>query len=377
MNLSNILRKNYINLRSWSTKQKIVVIESDDWGSIRMRNQEAYQYLLSKGIPVDKQYFTRNDTLEQDADMFRLLEVLSRVKDSNGCHPIITCNSIVANPDFEQVAASGFKEYHYMPVQNSYLENDGKSNQVLGVFKDCIKKSQFLRPQFHGREHLNVRKWLNNLAQELPYDVEGFRMKCLLGLVQGKQVYSTKFYQDQNYMAGFESLDSIHAKEIEIITEEGLRIFEATFGYKSKTFVAQSLIWGDHLNLILLNNGVRYIQGAQQFKPLGQGKLKVVNRFNGDRNEIGQILWRRNASFEPSANPKADWVDQCLEEIDISFKWNTPAIINSHRVNFMGGINPENRDSNLILLERLLKTIIKKWPSVQFMASDQLGDLMN
>lgn len=59
MNFRNLLAKHYINLRGWKTNRKIVVIESDDWGSIRMEDKKSYNSLLQKNIPLDKSYFTK------------------------------------------------------------------------------------------------------------------------------------------------------------------------------------------------------------------------------------------------------------------------------------------------------------------------------
>ena len=67
---------------------------------------------------------------------------------------------------------------------------------------------------------------------------------------------------------------------------------------------------------------------------------------------------------------------ECLRRINIAFKWNKPATIGSHRINFMGALDPKNRTTNLKLLDNLLKGITKQWPDVEFMTSDQLGDLI-
>ena len=40
--------------RGWKTDRKIVVIESDDWGSIRMPRREVYEMSLKKGYRVDR-----------------------------------------------------------------------------------------------------------------------------------------------------------------------------------------------------------------------------------------------------------------------------------------------------------------------------------
>ena len=54
-----------------------------------------------------------------------------------------------------------------------------------------------------------------------------------------------------------------------------------------------------------------------------------------------------------------------------------PAIISSHRLNFIGAIETINRDNHLIELKILLNNIVKQWPDVEFISSDQLGHIIN
>jgi hypothetical protein len=46
-------------------------------------------------------------------------------------------------------------------------------------------------------------------------------------------------------------------------------------------------------------------------------------------------------------------------------------------MNFIGFIDPANRDRNLPLLKKLFTEILKKCPDVEFMNSTQLGDLIS
>jgi len=131
------------------------------------------------------------------------------------------------------------------------------------------------------------------------------------------------------------------------------------------------------LDKVLSENGVMYHQLGQHLEPIGEGKCKLVNRFWGDTNQFGQIYWRRNATFEPSRDPSFDWVNSCMAEIKIAFRWGKPAVINSHRVNYIGSIFEENRENGLKLLQNLLQAILKEWPEVEFISSDQLGDFMS
>jgi len=85
----------------------------------------------------------------------------------------------------------------------------------------------------------------------------------------------------------------------------------------------------------------------------------------------------RNASFEVAENPDKDWVGSCLKEVSSAFSYRKPAIISTHRVNFMGGLNSNNRSNTLTLFKRLLLELKKKWPEIEFMSSDQLGQLIS
>jgi hypothetical protein len=70
-------------------------------------------------------------------------------------------------------------------------------------------------------------------------------------------------------------------------------------------------------------------------------------------------------------------VKKCISDIENAFIFKKPAIIASHRLNFVGVIDPENRDRNLNMLDKLLADILIKWPNVVFMTSDKLVDCIN
>ena len=139
------------------------------------------------------------------------------------------------------------------------------------------------------------------------------------------------------------------------------------------SFVASQGIRGTHIDPALKEGGVLCHQGGQYYLPTGDGDLQSVQNFWGATNEVGQVFWRRNATFEPSKNQNTDWVDQCLSEIDIAFRWNKPAVINSHRVNYIGSIHEKNRTNSLRALRELLQRIVQTWPEVEFLSSEQLG----
>ena len=110
--IKKILR-NISNIPGWSSKRKIIVIESDDWGSIRMSSEESFHKLKQAGIRVHKNHYNTNDALESNKDMEMLMDVLLNHKDASGRNPVITSLNIVANPDFQKIYENQFTRYEY------------------------------------------------------------------------------------------------------------------------------------------------------------------------------------------------------------------------------------------------------------------------
>ena len=366
--IKKTLTSNYVCFRGWSTKRKIIVIESDDWGAIRMPSREVYDQFMAKGVPANTHYFAKNDCLESNSDLELLFEVLSSNKDKKGQPAVITANAVVANPDFEKIAASNRKEYHYELITDTY-DAYPNHDRVFDLWKKEGIGQNMLYPQFHGREHINVASWMKVIDSASPIENFAFENKTLLGMrIPNEKPFGL------NYMAAFEYFDKEHQLQIEEITSDGLQQFEKLFGFKSKSFIASCGIQGTHIDSVLAANGVEFNQNGHQFRPDGNGGVKADHKFWGDTNELGQTYWRRNVTFEPSRAPHEDWVANCMAEIEVAFRWGKPAVINSHRVNYSSGIFVENRDNTLRLLDALLKAILKKWPDVEFMNSQQLGE---
>ncbi len=160
--------------------------------------------------------------------------------------------------------------------------------------------------------------------------------------------------------------------------KEGLDLFEKIFGFRSKSFIPPCYTWNSEIEETLNANGVRFIQGlVVQYVPTGSfGNYTKKYHFLGNRNSLGQYFLIRNCFFEPSLSKISDPVGECLSRINIAFRWWKPAVISTHRINFIGSMDEKNRRDNLKLFDDLLKRIIKNWPDVEFMTSDQLGDLI-
>ena len=370
MSLKSSFTQNLYNIPGWRTKRHIVVIESDDWGSVRMPSKDSYEQLLKAGIRVDKCHYCMNDSLASEDDLSSLFDVLHSVKDKNGNSAILTANAVVANPDFEKIKANGFNEYYYETIDKTFSRFNDCQN-ALQLWKQGADSGCF-HIQSHGREHLNVARWMHYLQQGLPETMKAFDLH-----VYGISTNITS-EKRKSFLPAFDFSTADEEASVNAVAVDGLSLFEKLFGYRSTSFIAPNYTWGKSLEKTLASQGVMYLQGqhAAVYKSCKVEDRKKRVRYFGKTNEYGQVDLVRNAVFEPSEFPSRDWVNACVSEIANAFFWHHPAVICSHRVNFVGRINPTNRDSGLRQLKQLLFEIKRRWPDVEFMSSDQLGDLI-
>src|SRR5690606_19889866 len=138
-------------------------------------------------------------------------------------------------------------------------------------------------------------------------------------------------------------------------------------------------VWSNQIEKAAADIGVLGFQGTTaQRLPVGfPGNRKLKRHYMGQRNSLGQRYLVRNAMFEPSQNRDKDWVDSCLNEIKIAFYMRKPAIISTHRVNYVGDLDSRNSDHGLRELGRLLHAITTRWPDAEFLTSEALLDLIN
>ena len=371
--LKKTLSNHLVNLSGWTTSKKIVVFESDDWGSLRMPSLVAFDSLLKSGIPVDKSPYCLYDNLCTSQDVTALFEVLQNHQDAEGNHPRITANAVVANPDFEKIKAANFETYSYETIATTF-ERFFPNENPFPLWNQGMKENLFF-PQFHGREHVNVPFWLETLRNNDPIFTKAFQQGCwgISNDVYHKYSKSIQGSFDYNYKSDLEFMkDSI---------VDGLNVFEQLFGFRSESFVPNNYIWPSELNETLVENGVRYMQGMKYQllpKPVGETTRKKTKRFNGQKvgANPGILQTVRNAQFEPSLKGKADRtssVKDCLDQIQTAFFWKKPAVISIHRINFCGALQEENRTLNLQLFNQLLHEIVKRWPDVVFLDSVSLA----
>lgn len=376
MKCNNLLRKlknEYINRRGFHTDRKIIVIESDDWGSIRVPSKAIYEDLEKLGDPCASDAFLRYDSLERKEDIEQLVDVLCKYKDKNGRHPCVTANFAVANPNFEKIIP-GQQVYSYEPFTTTYEKYFGSNNGIMNIIKEAMNNHLFL-PQLHCREHMNVSRWMTNLCAGNADTMLAFA-KNMIGVGAS--------FSKENHFGYMDALNYDSEKELDELRKiiiDASKIFEKEFGYKSKTFVASCFVWTSAIEEILAKIGIEMIQ--TQFKqnicPF-KGTSLMFHKFHysGQMNKYGQVYSVRNCEYEPAYDHQYQRrASACIKQIKEAFAYGKPAVINSHRLNYISAIDSKNGTIGLYGLEYILKTITETEPEIEFLSSEELSSIIH
>jgi hypothetical protein len=368
--IAKSLRHNLKNVPGWRISRKIVVIEADDWGGIRMPSTEAYDRLKNwnKNL-VGKSRFNKFDSLEIAEDLFELFNVLKKFKDQDGNFARITPFCNVANPDFEKIRSDNFQKYHYLNYKESlaYYKRD---SSIFELWEEGIQNKIF-SPQYHGREHLTVPVYMRLLQQGNEDVLFGFDNEfCSVpvsGLPALAQSFRPEFY--------FDNWDDF--TWLEYALTDGIRLFNNTFGFKPDVFCPSNGVFHDKFKPALVQAGVTTtVESGKRYIPTGNGNHTTKRFLNGRKDKLGIITYARNCRFEPLEDGIQKSISNTLKEIEAAFRWQKPAVISTHRVNFTGSLYPDNRHKGLHALEVLLKQIVNKWDDVEFMNSAELVKLL-
>ena len=349
------------------TPAPMLVIESDDWGAIRVPDRAALSAMQACGLS-SRNPFDRLDSLETPDDLDALLDALGSVKDANGLPARFTMNTVMANPDLEALLENNFDSYRYRTI-SALPEKYPLYAQVLALFEQGMNDGR-LKPQFHGREHLNVPAWM----QACRGGTDALLKAARCG-VYGIDV-ALDGMRRRNFMAAWDFHSQAEQAFVLDSIREGLELFEAQFGIRSVSAIAPCYVWDQQCERIAAEAGVRFFQGiVRQYVPrIGRERYGFKLNYTGRFGHAGVRYLVRNCFFEPSIEQGRDVVADCLRRLEALFSMNRLAVLSTHRINFMGGIEPANREVNIQMFSTLLAEIVKRWPSVEFHVADSAFD---
>jgi len=323
-------------LRLWREpmlKQPVVIIESDDWGP------------------------------GPDQQVIRLQEInamLSRYQDNTGRCPVMTVGIVLSVPDRAAIQRDGFERYRRLTLANPHC------HALLTVLQDGAQQ-RVLALQLHGMEHLwppafmrlaqqgnEVRRWLRQVG-----DTE---TETLPPAVQSRWI-------DGSTLPSL----PLEPSAIQAAVQEEIAAFTELFSQSPTVAVPPTFIWTPEVERAWAAGGIRFVvtPGRRYTGRNPQGQPANVDRqmLNGEIGDGGVRYLVRDIYFEPTFGHQAE---RALMEIRKRYRLGRPALLETHRFNFLGEKSVHQR--SLHELERLLSSLLRELPDVRFMSAEELGE---
>jgi hypothetical protein len=133
-----------------SFNRPLLLLHSDDWGRVGVRDREGYEQLRASGIRLGKNPYDYY-SLETAEDVIAMRDMLKRHRDSTGRPACLVMNFLLANLDFEKTAAAAFREIHLMPLTQG-LPGAWKRPGLFEAYRQGISDDVFY-PALHGLTH--------------------------------------------------------------------------------------------------------------------------------------------------------------------------------------------------------------------------------
>ena len=360
---------NLKNLPGWRTRRKLVVFNVDDYGNIRLASRAAGERLGQAGVALTGR-FDQLDTLETRADLEALFEVLDSVRDSTGRGAVFTPYTLSANPDFAALRADP-DSWQAEALPDSFTRLAAEDPQAYdgtwAMWHEGIDRGLF-QPEFHGREHLNLRLLMRKLARRDADVMANLQADSMAGLKADPDLPGVGFTH------AFGLADRYDLAQHREIIADGIACFARIFGRPATCFTPPAQRLHPELKGFVAEHGIRAIdRPLHAVQQIDRGRTRRAFHVMGRKRGRDHVTLVRNVMFEPNLAPGRDEVARALGLIEAAFRWGKPAMISSHRVNFCGHIDPANRKAGLAALKRLLDAILRRWPDAEFLGAGELA----
>ena len=108
-------RWDFLPARGYYFDRPLVLLQSDDWGRVGLRDLEGLEELRAVGLELGANPYDLY-TFETADDLAALRETLNRHRDASGRAACIVMNFILANLDFAKMAVEDFHQIHLLPL---------------------------------------------------------------------------------------------------------------------------------------------------------------------------------------------------------------------------------------------------------------------
>jgi hypothetical protein len=335
----------------------LVLLESDDWGRVGLRDQEGLEQLRSAGLALGERPYDFY-TLETAEDLAALNAALKGHRDSSGRHPCLEMNFILANLDFAKMNADGVRQIHLLPLAQG-LPMGWTRPALMEAYRAGIADGVF-HPALHGTTHFC------RSAVERNSNGEGERANLLRTLWQA----GTPYIHWRMSWIGYEYWDPEQPEEERFLpakmqTEligQTVGAFAKLFSSLPRSACAPGYRANEDTHRSWAQHGIRVAQnGPGAFVPPHLDRYDILHLF-------------RTVEFEPGTDSLFS-VEACLRQAQRCFERGLPAIVSVHSINFHSTVR-DFRSRTLQLLDEFLTALESKYVDLLYLHDEDLHELV-
>jgi hypothetical protein len=324
----------------------LVLLQSDDWGRVGVRDREGYEHLRAQGLRLGERPYDLY-TLETTDDVNAVTSLLGCHPDSTGRRACMVLNTCTANFDFALMRKEKFGRQILLPLATG-LPGKWARPGLLDSYRDGIASGVFF-PAPHGMTHCCPVAIANALAEE----GEHAQLLKLLWDAETPYIYWRMPWVGYEYLnpekpkAGFLSLD----RQRDLVTEN-CRNFNELFGVPAVSACAPGSRANCDTHRAWSESGIRVVQN-------GTGSGLRAPHFD----EFGLLHLYRTLDFEPSHRELE--IDKYLEIAAACFSRGIPMIISVHSINFHSTLK-DFRSPTIAGLDKFLSALETKYPELLY-----------
>ncbi len=340
---------------SFSFDRPLVLLQSDDWGRVGVRDKEGYEQLRASGIRLGENPYDFY-TLETAEDVMALRDLLKRHRDYTGRSACLVMNFLMSNLNFPKMMTGNYQTIELLPLTEG-LPGSWKRPGLFEAYRQGIAEGVFY-PALHGLTHFC------SLTAELALAQGGERADLLRTLWKAETPYiywrmpwvGYEYCNPEKPQAGF-----LTAEKQGALIRQAADIFGKLFKMPAVSACAPGYRSNHDTHLAWSKCGVRVAQN-------GQGSPLAPHM---DDCEILNLY--RTIDIEPAQRDLP--TEKYLQLAENCFARGVPAIVSVHAINFHSSVK-DFRTPTVLALDQFLSALEAKHPNLLYVHDADVYDMV-
>jgi hypothetical protein len=359
--LRRVLGRGSAPIEGFAFGRPLVVLQSDDWGRVGVRDREGWEELRNLGVNLGERNYDFY-SLETSDDVEAVGALLKRHCDSTGRPACLGMNFMMANVNFAKVRSDHFRQIHLRPLSEGLPEGWNRPG-LFEAHEEGIAAGVF-SPALHGMTHFcrpAVERYLRDPGER------GTFLRTLWNA-------GVPYIHWRMPWIGFEYSDpGENGREVFLSSEiqqgmiaDAVKSFAKLFSKTPRSACAPGYRANGSTHSEWAKHGIQVAQNGP-----GSG---MPPHFDIHHEATGILHLYRTMDFEPSAGQEFS-VNDCLRLAEESFALGIPAIVSVHSINVHSTLR-DFRSRTLRLLDEFLSTLEAKYPDLLYVRDEDIYDLV-